>query len=175
MKRLVLASLLALLCASSASAQGGGVERLNSPGGAVEVVFMLDGGRPVYAVTYRRKTVLEWSALGLELKQGGTLGRGMEVAGLVRRAHDETYRLFAGKASRARDRYRELIVTLREREGARRTLLLFFRAYDDGAAFRYVVPAQAGLGRAEVVEERSEFRFPADHACWAMQLRTFHS
>jgi alpha-glucosidase len=175
MKRLVLAGLLALVCAGSVSARGGGVERLRSPGGNVEVVFMLDGERPVYAVTYRGKTVVTWSALGLELRQGGTLSRGMEVAGLARRAHDETYRLFAGKASRARDRYQELTVSLRERGGARRRLLLFFRAYDDGAAFRYVVPAQAGLGHLDLVEERSEFRFPGDHPCWAMQLRTFHS
>ncbi|HEX8189510.1 MAG TPA: glycoside hydrolase family 97 N-terminal domain-containing protein, partial [Pyrinomonadaceae bacterium] len=175
MKRLILAGLLALVCAASAPAQGGAVERLRSPGGAVEVVFMLDEGRPVYAVTYGRKTVVTWSSLGLELRQGGALSRGVEVAGVVRRSHDATYRLFAGKASAARDRYRELAVTLRERGGARRTLLIVFRAYDDGAAFRYVVPAQAGLGRFDIVEERSEFRLPADHPCWAMQLRTFHS
>jgi alpha-glucosidase len=175
MQRLILATLLALVCAANASAQGGRVERLRSPGGKVEVVFMLDAGRPVYAVTYGRKTVLTWSSLGLELRQGGALSQGMESTGVVRRAHDATYRLFVGKASAARDRYRELVVTLRQREGARRTLLLFLRAYDDGVAFRYVVPAQAGLGRLDVVEERSEFRFPADHPCWAMQLRTFHS
>ena len=175
MKRLILAGLLALVCAASAPAQGGAVERLRSPGGAVEVVFMLDEGRPVYAVTYGRKTVVTWSSLGLELRQGGALSRGVEVAGVARRSHDATYRLFAGKASAARDRYRELAVTLRERGGARRTLLIVFRAYDDGAAFRYVVPAQEGLGRFDIVEERSEFRLPADHPCWAMQLRTFHS
>jgi alpha-glucosidase len=175
MKRFTLATLLALLCAASVSAQGGGVERLNSPDGAVEVVFMLDGGRPVYAVTYKRKTLVEWSALGLELKQGGALGRGMEVTGVARRANDSTYRLFAGKASTARDRYREMAVSLREREGARRVLRVVFRAYDDGAAFRYVIPAQAGLDQLDIVEEKSEFRFPGDHACWAMQLRTFHS
>ncbi|HEX8119069.1 MAG TPA: glycoside hydrolase family 97 catalytic domain-containing protein, partial [Pyrinomonadaceae bacterium] len=176
MKRLLLATLLALACAASSSAQPRhGVERLRSPGGAVEVVFMLDGGRPVYAVTYRGKTLVEWSALGLELKQGGALSGGMEVAAVARRAQDSTYRLFAGKTGTARDRYREMAVSLREREGARRVLRVVFRAYDDGAAFRYVVPAQAALGRIDVVEERSEFRFPDDHPCWAMQLRTFHS
>jgi alpha-glucosidase len=175
MKRPGLVILLALLCAVSASAQGGGVERLRSPGGAVEVVFMLDGGRPVYAVTYRGKTVVTWSSLGLELKEGGMLARVAEVAGVARRAHDSAYRLFAGKASGGRDRYNELAVSLREREGARRALRVVFRAYDDGAAFRYVVPAQPGLKRLDIVEERSEFRLPGDHPCWAMQLRTFHS
>jgi len=68
-----------------------------------------------------------------------------------------------------------MTVSLREQGGMGRRLQLIFRAYDDGAAFRYVVPAQPGLERLDIVEERSEFRFPADYRCWAMRLKTFHS
>jgi alpha-glucosidase len=179
MKRAVLAGIFVFACGALTRApaqSNGGVERLRSPGGGVEVVFMLEtGGVPVYAVTYKRRTVVTWSSLGLELKQGGTLSRGVELEGVERRAHDAAYALAVGKASRARDRYNELAVSLRERGGGRRRLHLIFRAYDDGAAFRYVVPAQAGLERADVIEEKSEFRFPADFRCWAMQLKTFHS
>jgi alpha-glucosidase len=175
MKRFLLAIVLLFVCGASALAQGGGVRRLRSPGGAVEVAFMLDEGRPVYAVTYRRRTVVTWSSLGLELKQGGMLSGGMELTGVARRAHDETYRLVVGKTSLARDRYREMEVDLRERGGMRRALRLVFRAYDDGAAFRYVVPEQRGLESFDIVDERSEFRFAEDHPCWAMRLNTFHS
>jgi alpha-glucosidase len=68
-----------------------------------------------------------------------------------------------------------LTVSLRESAGARRRLRIIFRAYEDGAAFRYVVPAQAGLERVDIVEEKSMFAFEDDYRCWAMQLRTFHS
>ena len=178
MKRLMLAGvlLLALGALADASAQAArSVQRLRSPAGAVEVAFMLDAGAPVYAVSYKGRTVLTWSSLGLELKQGGLLSKGMAVVSVSRRAHDSTYTLAVGKTSRARDRYSELTVSLRERAGARRALRLIFRAYDDGAAFRYVVPAQPGLERLDVIDEKSEFRFAEDHACWAMQLDTFHS
>ncbi len=178
MKRLFLAGILVLACGARGAAPAraaGGVERLRSPGGGVEVAFMLNAGAPAYAVIYKGRTVVTWSALGLDLKQGGPLSKGMESEGFTRAAHDSTYALVAGKASRARDRYNELTVSLRERAGARRRLRIVFRAYDDGAAFRYVVPVQAGLERLDVIEERSEFRFPEDYRCWAMQLRTFHS
>ena len=66
-------------------------------------------------------------------------------------------------------------MSLREPAGARRRLRIVFRAYDDGAAFRYVVPAQAGLERVDIVDEKSMFAFEGDYRCWAMQLNTFHS
>lgn len=172
----VLVLVSGLLAAAFAQEDGGaGVERLRSPNNAVEVVFMLDEGRPVYSVAYKGRTVVTWSALGLELKQGGALSKNFEVTGATRRERDAPYELVVGKTRRARDNYRELEVALRERGGARRALRLVFRAYDDGAAFRYVVPEQAGLAQLDIVEEKSEFRFPEDYPCWALQLRTFHS
>ncbi|HJU54140.1 MAG TPA: glycoside hydrolase family 97 protein, partial [Pyrinomonadaceae bacterium] len=90
-----------------------------------------------------------------------------------RRTHDSTYTLAVGKASRARDRYNELTVSLREAAGARRRLQIIFRAYDDGAAFRYRLPAQSGMTDFELAAERSDFRFPADLDCWALQLASF--
>jgi alpha-glucosidase len=48
-----------------------------------------------------------------------------------------------------------------------------FRAFDDGAAFRYVLPKQAGLDRVEVVSEDTRFRFLADHRAWVLELGSF--
>ncbi|HVF42800.1 MAG TPA: glycoside hydrolase family 97 protein [Pyrinomonadaceae bacterium] len=179
MKRAFLASVFVLVCGAPnpAHAQAGRfLQSVPSPDGNVVVTFSLDAsGAPAYAVKYKGRTVVEPSALGLELKQGGPLSRDLEPGAATSRLHVSTYALAVGKARAARDRYRELEITLRERAGMRRTLQLSFRAYDDGAAFRYRVPAQPGLERLDVVEERSEFRFPADYRCWAMRLKTFHS
>jgi alpha-glucosidase len=149
--------------------------KLRSPNGRVEINFALDrAGAPAYSVNYDGRALVLPSTLGLVFKQGGALG-GMTLAAARRRAHDETYELVVGKTSRARDRYRELNVALVEHGAARRKLQLVFRAYDDGIAFRYFLPAQDALKDFEITDERSEFRFPTDHDCWAMQLRTFHS
>lgn len=179
MKRALLASVFVLVCGASnlMSAQEEQFStRLRSPGGGVEVTFALRAtGAPAYSVAYKGRTVVSPSSLGLDLRGGGPLYRGMEVETVGRRAHDSTYALAVGKASSARDRYRELTVSLRESGGPRRRLQIIFRAYDDGVAFRYRIPPQVGLETLDIVEEISEFRFPEDFRCWAMRLKTFHS
>ena len=153
-----------------------GTHKLRSPDGRLGITFSLNrDSAPTYSVSYDGRPVVTPSSLGLVFKDGGSLSGGMAVTATRRRAHDSWYDLVVGKASRARDRYRELAVSLEEAKGARRRLQLTFRAYDDGAAFRYLIPAQAGIKEFELVDERSEFRFAADHPCWALQLRTFHS
>jgi alpha-glucosidase len=150
--------------------------RLRSPGGGVEIRFSLNAaGAPTYAVDYQGRALVSPSALGLGLKQGGALSGGMKITAAHTRSHDSSYELVVGKTRRARDRYRELTVALEEMAGSKRRLQLVFRAYDDGVAFRYFLPAQRALKEFEITGETSEFRFPSDHACWAMQLRTFHS
>ena len=179
MKRAILASIFVLVCGALTAASAQAVQILQSVrslDGNVLVTFSLDAsGAPVYSVAYKGRTVVSPSTLGLELRQGGLLSRGMELESASSRAYESTYALAVGKTSRVRERYRELTVSLHERSGMRRRLQIIFRAYDDGAAFRYVVPEQAGLEQLDIVEEKSEFRFPADYRCWAMQLNTFHS
>ncbi|HEX8355309.1 MAG TPA: glycoside hydrolase family 97 catalytic domain-containing protein, partial [Pyrinomonadaceae bacterium] len=179
MKRMALPVLLALLVGLVGVASGqprDAASRLRSPNGRVEVVFSLNReGAPTYSVGYDGRAVIAPSSLGLLLKDGGPLARGLGVTGVSRRAHDSRYDLVVGKARRARDNYREMTVSLEERAGRRRRLALVFRAYDDGAAFRYVIPAAAGLKEFEIVDERTEFRFGGNHPSWPMRLRTFHS
>jgi alpha-glucosidase len=127
MKRLtsLAAAVLVLWLAGPARGQrvAAARETLRSPDGRVELRFALDAaGAPAYSVSYDGRTLVNPSALGLVLKDGGPLSRGMRVVETRRRAHDSAYALPVGKASRARDRYRELRVTLEETGGARRLL-----------------------------------------------------
>jgi alpha-glucosidase len=156
-----------------ASAQSDPPVELRSPDGRVAVTFELRAdGTPHYSVAFAGRPVITHSALMLDLKQGGAL-TGLRPAGVRRSSRDETYTLVVGKTKEARDRYNEAVVSLEEQAGARRKLELVFRAYDDGVAFRYRLPAQPGLETVEVAAERSEFRFPTDLTCWAIQLGSF--
>ena len=56
------------------------------------------------------------------------------------------------------DNYGELHVDLKHQSG--RLLRLSFRAYDEGAAFRYAFPAQDGTTDFNLTAEKTEFRFP---------------
>ena len=124
---------------------------LKSPTGKVEVSFSLaEDGAPLYSVSYAGKPVVAGSRLGLTLRQTGPLASGFRVLDVKRASRDETYTLVAGKTREARDRCEEMTVSL-EKAGEKPVRLdVVFRAFDDGAAFRYVLPQQPGLDRVEV-------------------------
>ena len=66
-----------------------------------------------------------------------------------------------------------MTVELEETGKRPRRLILVFRAYDDGAAFRYVLPEQENLKNVSIVAEDSQFRFLGDHRAWVLELASF--
>ena len=173
MRKTALLSSLSLLCALCLASPAISVR---SPQGSVQINFRLDSrGAPQWQVWRSGTIVLDWSPLGMTLLRGRALDAGFRITDSARTAHDETYTLVIGKTKRARDNYRALAITLRESAEPRRTLSLLFRAYDDGAAFRYDVPAQDSLAAFDIVRENTEFHFPGDLKAWAFQINTFRS
>ncbi|MFC6823843.1 glycoside hydrolase family 97 catalytic domain-containing protein [Halopelagius fulvigenes] len=142
------------------------VQSLTSPGGDVEVTFELVDGTPTYAVTYGGRTVVDRSTLGLAFRDAAPLDDSFEVTGVERHSADETWEPVWGTSDSIRNNYEELAVGLRETEGSKRSLNLLFRAYDDGAAFRYALPEQENLGSFVITDERTEFAFADDYASW---------
>jgi alpha-glucosidase len=154
--------------------QGFSEVRVESPGGNLAIVFRIDDhGMPEWQVLRKGGVLLAWSPLGLTFREGSALR--FRMLGSEARKHDETYELVVGKTKRARDHYRELEVNLEEPSAPRRRLNLLFRAYDDGAAFRYVLPEQDALGAFEIVKENTEFHFPVEMTAWAFHTDTFRS
>ena len=160
-------TLLVLVAAAPAAAEP---VLLRSPDDRIVVEVDTDaGGTPNYRVSFRGREIIAPSPLGLQFEQYRTLSGGMEMrAGPVRSGEDR-YRLI-GKTSEVSDAWREAVVHLAETGGERRRLDLVLRAYDDGIAFRYVVPAQPNLTTLRLAGEVTRFRFPADFACHGLNL-----
>jgi alpha-glucosidase len=147
---------------------------LRSPTGAVEISLSLaPDGAPLYSVAFAGKPVVADSRLGLTLRQKGPLTAGFRVIDVRRASRDERYPLVAGKTREGHDRCEEMTVAL-EKAGDRPARLdVVFRAFDDGAAFRYLLPVQPGLAHVEIVSEDTRFRFLDDHKAWVLQLASF--
>lgn len=149
---------------------------VSSPSGNLAVGFTLEsGGTPRWRVERFGKPILSWSPLGLTLAREVSLTSHLLLLGSETSEHDETYQIVAGKANHARDRYRELRVRLIESLPSRRRMDLTFRVFDDGAAFRYTLPAQEGVTDFDIVKENTAFQFPENMKAWAFQINTFHS
>ena len=79
--------------------------------------------------------------------------------------------LIATKAAATVEDYNRLILTYREKTGLRRRISLEIRAYNEGVAFRYLLPK----GQAyKVRDERTAFRFGYDPVCEVSDYTASH-
>ena len=168
--------LFSLFLAVSVFSQASAVVTCVSPGGKTAINFRLDlQGAPQWQVVRRGDPLLEWSPLGLTFLGDGALTSRFTLLDSAISEHDESYVLVVGKTRNARDHFRELRVKLQESVRPHRRLDLAFRAYDDGAAFRYILPEQETKTEFAIVRENTQFHFPADLAAWAYNINTFHT
>jgi hypothetical protein len=136
-----------------------------SPDGNVVLTFSVDGGRPVYQLSFKGKSVIKPSRLGLELSNYPNLLDGFEEANSETSTFDETWKPVWGEVSAIRNHYNELAVTLYQ-SATKRNLIIRFRVYDDGIGFRYEFPRQQNMDNIIVKEEHSQFSMTGDHTAY---------
>lgn len=165
---------LAVTAMVSISAEATDIPALHSPDGKITVTFAHQGnGALTYAVERNGEQIIVPSALRVRLAEGEiSYGAQGEVTA---RSSNTMRKLVATKAAEARDQYNELTVALNPVSGTPKEFRWIFRAYDDGVAFRYVVPANAGLTTLAVRNEETEFGFAADYACHGFNVARFDS
>lgn len=155
-----------------------GIVNTVSPDGDIAIKFEMKGESesekyPTYSVSYKGKTILQDSRLGISFKEGGYLGKNLVITDVKKETRDETYTLICGKTKEARDYCNETIISLRENDERGRLVNLIFRAYNDGVAFRYVFPEQNTLKEFTINDEQSEFAFTGNPTAWILPLGKF--
>ena len=134
--------------ATSAPAQ------IESPDGKVAVKFSLQAaGVPAYRVDYSGQPVVLESRLGLQ----PDFTNGFTITKISRAEHHGDWSQVYGERKIVPDDYRELSVGLKNALG--NEMEITFRAYNEGAAFRYTFPNQT-VREFHFTGEQSEFRFP---------------
>ncbi|HET7839993.1 MAG TPA: glycoside hydrolase family 97 protein, partial [Terriglobia bacterium] len=152
---------------------------LKSPDGKISVTFelkespYLPGVRATYRVAYEGKEILADSPLGLDFKDSSALDRDFELVGENRESHDSTWENPFGARRNVRDHFNQLKISLCERQAPRREMDLIFRAYDEGIAFRYFLPAQEALHDFTLSSENTGFYFARDASAFALDLSSF--
>ena len=163
-------------------------QQLTSPNGEMVMNFSVDSdGRPTYDLTFKGKTVIGRSHLGLQLKeenpnkatdfdyknfaekekiqQKADLCTGFTISSTKSSSFDETWTPVWGEESEIRNHYNELEVNLDQKKNER-SITLRFRLFNDGLGFRYEFPSQKNLVYFIIKEEKSEFKMTGDHTAW---------
>lgn len=158
MRNLLMAILLTI-CASPLFAQKS--YTLTSPDGKI-VVTIEAGKQLTYSVAQDGETVLFPSQIALRLGDGRTLGENSRVRSARTRSVDETIVAPFYKRAEVTDRCNELTLAFREK------FAVVFRAYDDGAAYRFTTDFPADF----VVEnETAQFEFGKDCKAYIPYVR----
>jgi alpha-glucosidase len=132
-------------------------------------------GKLVYSVTFRGKQLLDQSALALELEGQPPLGGKVQIVESVPGKGSDDYTLLAGKVSGVHDQYNSLLLRTAENDEPHRSLEIEVRAYNDGIAFRYVLPEQSAIKELRLKQEDTEFRISTDATTWALALPNYRS
>jgi alpha-glucosidase len=145
---------------------------LASPNGRLNVRVELVEGKHALSVLHDGQIIIAPSSIGLTLENRVSVGENESFSASPVRQGVDDYALL-GRTSHVRSNWREIILTSISADD-KPAMTLVLRAYDDGVAFRYRVPAgkYAPLG---VVTENTQFAFPSDYGCWGLNLGRFNS
>ena len=163
MTRLLLLIIL-LFAARSAAAEEIAV---SSPTKILTVTLSITpDGRAQYRIERLGRPIIAPSTLGFLFTDQPQLLHNLGIVATRTRDHEKDWTTPWGEDRTIRDRYREMVVDLREKAGLKRAVTLEFRLYDDGVGFRYRLPGRADGSATNIAEELTQFRIPQDGAAW---------
>jgi alpha-glucosidase len=158
------AACLATLPALANPGRAGEVTQVLSPNGGVQFTLLRDAGRLQCALALNGKPVLQPSPLRFTL-DGVDLADGVEVGEAAAYQVDETYPWY-GAHAQAHNHCRGAKLPIRHLRTDTR-YVLEVRVFDDGAAFRWIVP---GGAKPRVPDEASTFVLPVGCTVWYHDL-----
>lgn len=151
----------------SACSSEGPFMDVNSPDGRIALTFLLtEAGQPAYVLHRDGQVLLDTSTLGLSFRDWPDMKAGFRLVHAERHTLEEAWQPVWGETASIRNHYNELLILLEEKQAPYRQWQWYFRAYDDGIAFRYVLPAQGEVEEVVLMDEHSRFQLTADHQCW---------
>ncbi len=170
-------------CADDALARAADDLTVASPDGKVVISFALKsnpqpylpGVRAYYRVSYGGVQVLTDSPLGLDFRGRASLDHDLEITGKDRHSHDETWTNRFGMLRDVPDHYNQLADFPARKAGAGTQVDVIFRAYNEGVAFRYVVPKQSAMEKFTLMSEDTGFYFAHDASAFALNMGKFNT
>lgn len=135
---------------------------VTSPDKKIEFQLGKDQSGLIYRVSYKGQLLADNSRLSISFKEGGAFGKDIILGKPEFKKMEETYDLIVGKSSKVHSVSNKVIVPVTEAGGLKRQLNIEIRVFNDGAAFRYVIPGKAGWQNAEITEEANTFNLTND-------------
>ena len=138
---------------------------ITSPDQNITLSFALQDNMPMYHVLFKNDTIIRPSQLGFEFKTQDAL-ESFKVINAETQQIDESWEQPWGENKQIHNNYAELKLELKEITEAGRLMNMYFRAYNDGVAFRYEFPEQAKLNDFVIMDELTAFDVVGNPETW---------
>jgi alpha-glucosidase len=150
-----------VFCSQFLNAQSS--QQLSSPDGRLQFTFNLTAeGAPNYSISYEQTPIVLTSAMGLSAWE-----KGFVVSEVSKFKKDTVWKPVYGERSLIKDHYDEMIITMMRNKDERTKFQVMVRAYNEGIAFRYIIPEhpQGGMD-ISIQKELTEFTVPEGTKAW---------
>jgi len=158
--------ILIFLLSSVSCMQSTSAQSITSPDGSIAVHFSLTNSIPTYRIEYNKQTIIDTSALGFYFKNIPPMQKNFQIEKTSFHNKNDSWSPVWGIKKIIQNHYKEMTITLKETTELKRTMKIIFRAYNDGAAFRYVLPEQTDIDSVNITSEVTEFNLTDNHTVW---------
>ncbi len=157
--------LIASLCLTvGANAQKAISKTILSPNGNISITVQA-GNKLVWSVSHKGQPVITPSALALQLQGGVVLGDNAKIVSAKTALVNYRFAAMNYKKDSVTDNYNQLVITCKGDYG------IIFRAYNDGAAYRFFTTAKNKL---VIVNEEANFNFADDYLAYIPYVNDPH-
>lgn len=138
-------------------------QQVQSPSKHITLDFSLNNqGQPMYQVSYKGKTVVKPSMMGISLKDNTALTTNFSITHTEQTTVNESWQPILGEDSNIKNHYNQATFQLIQKE-TNRQLTIVFKVYDEGVAFRYEFPFQERVNYFIISDENTEFNLTGNH------------
>ncbi|MCS6823185.1 MAG: glycoside hydrolase family 97 protein [Cytophagaceae bacterium] len=144
------------------------VDSISSPDSKIILeIVSSEKGELKYLVRKKNTVmIIDTSSLGIKSKEFVFVDY-LSVVKVEKRNGIEKLTMPYGPAKNSYEPFNELNVFLENPHKER--IHVIFRIFNDGVAFRYLIPSQGKTEFISITEEKTEFNFEKEYTCWGMR------
>lgn len=142
-----------------------------SPNNKLKAELYFKNSSFFYKINYKNDDILEESKLGLML-DSDDFTENIELVSKSQKIINERYHMPCGIKKQYLNHCTETEFVLKNKK-SNNIFKIIFRLFDDGYAFRYLIPEGNAFTNFEIKDECSEFNFKNDNYCWSIPADIF--
>ena len=134
-----------------------------SPNNKIQVFISTENNELTYSIKKNEKSVIKTSRLGIILEEGIDLTKKFKIVNFKNRSHSEKWYPKIREVKEILNEYNEAIFEILSEN---KKLFLELRLFNDGVAFRYIIPNQKSIKKYDVIDEITEFNLSENDSAW---------